>query len=86
MPSSTPVIGRIQKHARERLNFTGAVSRADRLAACKTFLRLESAMIRMRHDGGEPGLDVAQARSAMVDVLLAHLFNFAIGFPMGAMN
>lgn len=79
MPSSAPVIGRIQKHARERLNFTGSASRADRLAACKTFLRLESAMIRMRHDGGESGLEVAQARSAMVDVLLAHLFNFALG-------
>lgn len=79
MPSSAPVIGRIQKHARERLNFTESASRADRLAACKTFLRLESAMIRMRHDGGESGLEVAQARSAMVDVLLAHLFNFALG-------
>lgn len=79
MPSSAPVIGRIQKHARERLNFTGSASRADRLAACKTFLRLESAMIRMRHDGGESGLEVARARSAMVDVLLAHLFNFALG-------
>ena len=78
MPSSAPVIGRIQKHARERLNFTGDVSRADRLAACKTFLRLESAMIRMRHDGGEAGLAVTRARSAMVDVLLAHLFNFAV--------
>ncbi len=79
MPSSAPVIGRIQKHARERLNFTGAASRAERLVACKTFLRLESAVIRMRHDGGESGLEVAQARSAMVDVLLAHLFNFALG-------
>ncbi|MEY4488776.1 MAG: hypothetical protein RIQ79_1284 [Verrucomicrobiota bacterium] len=78
MPSSAPVIGRIQKHARERLNFTGDVSRAERLAASKTFLRLESAMIRMRHDGGESGLAVTQARSAMVDVLLAHLFNFAV--------
>jgi [protein-PII] uridylyltransferase len=79
MPSPAPVIGRIQKHARERLHFTEAASRADRLVACKTFLRLESAMIRMRHDGGESGLKVAQARSAMVDVLLAHLFNFALG-------
>ncbi len=79
MPSPAPVIGRIQKHARERLHFTESASRADRLVACKTFLRLESAMIRMRHDGGESGLEVAQARSAMVDVLLAHLFNFALG-------
>ena len=70
--------GRIQKHARERLNFQGEVPVAQRLAACKTFLRLEGAMIRMRHDGGEPGLKVARARAAMIDVLLHHLFDYAL--------
>jgi len=38
------MIGRLQKHALERLNFVGEVPTAKRLAACKTFLRLESAM------------------------------------------
>ena len=56
--------GRTQKHALERLNFVGEVSTAQRLAACKTFLRLESAMIRMRHDAGESGLTVARSRAA----------------------
>jgi [protein-PII] uridylyltransferase len=70
--------GRIQKHALERLNFVGEVSQAERLAACKTFLRLESAMIRMRHDAAEPGLVVARARASMIDVMLAHLFDYAI--------
>ncbi len=70
--------GRLQKHALERLNFTGEVSRAERLAACKTFLRLESAMIHMRHDAGESGLAVVRARAAMLDVMLAHLFDYAL--------
>ncbi len=70
--------GRIQKHARSRLDFTGEVPVARRLAACKTFLRLESAMIRMRHDAGEPGLAVTKARADMVDALLAHLFDYAL--------
>ena len=70
--------GRLLQHARERLNFTGDVPVAKRLAACKTFLRLESAMIRMQHDAGQPGLKVAQARAAMIDALLAHLFDYAI--------
>jgi len=69
---------RILKHAVERLNFTVGQPTAQRLAACKTFLRLESAMIRMRHDAGESGLEVVHARSAMVDVLLSHLFNYAV--------
>jgi len=69
--------GHLKQHARSRLNFTGDMSAAKRLAACKTFLRLESAMIRMRHDGGESGLKVAQARAAMIDELLTHLFDYA---------
>jgi len=70
--------GRLQKHARERLNFEGDVSLPDRLAACKTFLRLESAMIRMHHDAGEVGLKIAQARAGMIDVMLARLFDYAL--------
>ncbi len=70
--------GRIQKHARARLDFADEAPMAKRLAACKTFLRLESAMIRMHHDAGEPGLAVTRARSAMVDALLAHLFDYAL--------
>jgi [protein-PII] uridylyltransferase len=77
--TATPVVGRVQKHALERLNFAAGTPRADRLAACKTFLRLESAMMRMRHDTGESGLVVAQARAGMIDVLLTHLFEFALG-------
>ncbi|MBP7141282.1 MAG: [protein-PII] uridylyltransferase [Opitutaceae bacterium] len=72
------MIGRIQKHARERLNFAGEVDTAQRLAACKTFLRLESAMIRMHHDAGATGLETAHARAAMVDILLGHLFDYAM--------
>jgi len=70
--------GRLQKHALERLNFVGEVPTAQRLAACKTFLRLESAMIRMRHEAGESGLAVVKARAAMIDVMLGHLFDYAI--------
>ena len=72
------MVGRTHKHARERLNFEGEVSVADRLAACKTFLRLESAMIRMHHDAGEPGLKIVQARAAMLDIMLACLVDYAL--------
>jgi [protein-PII] uridylyltransferase len=72
------MVGRIQKHARERLQFQGEVPVAQRLTACKTFLRLESAMIHMHHDAGESGLKIVQARAAMLDVMLAHLFDYAL--------
>ncbi|HUJ44433.1 MAG TPA: [protein-PII] uridylyltransferase [Opitutaceae bacterium] len=70
--------GRIHLHARERLNFQGDVPVAARLAACKTFLRLESGLIRMHHDAGEAGLKIVQARAAMIDVMLARLFDYAL--------
>jgi [protein-PII] uridylyltransferase len=70
--------GRLLRHALERLNFTPGQPHAARLNACKTFLRLESAMIRMHHDAGQSGLSVVQARAAMIDVLLAHLFDYAL--------
>ena len=62
MPSTSPFHGRIQKHALERLDFAPESARPERLAACKTFLRLESAMIHMRHDGGESRRDDEKGR------------------------
>jgi [protein-PII] uridylyltransferase len=70
--------GRIQKHALERLNFTGEVPVQQRTNACKAFLRLESAMIRMRHDAGASGIETVGRRAAMIDVMLSHLFNYAL--------
>ncbi|OAM87681.1 [protein-PII] uridylyltransferase [Termitidicoccus mucosus] len=71
------MIGRIKKHALDRLDFAGDVSAAKRLSACKTFIRLESAMIRMRHEAGASGREVARGRATMIDVLLSHLFQYA---------
>ena len=70
--------GRVQKHALERLNFKGEVSVQERTNACKTFLRLESAMIRMRHEAGASGLETVARRAAMIDVMLSHLFDYAL--------
>ncbi len=70
--------GRLQKHARERLAFAADTPAPKRLAACKTFLRLENAMIRMQHDAGADGRAIAKALAAMVDVMLTHLFNHAL--------
>ncbi len=69
---------RLLKHALDRLNFAPDTSIPIRLTACKTFLRLENAMIRMRHDAGEPGRAVAAERAAMIDAMLRHLFDYAL--------
>lgn len=68
----------IRHRARERLTFAGDVPAAERLAACKEFLRTEMAALRERHCAGAPGLQICQERAQIIDALLGHLFTFAL--------
>jgi [protein-PII] uridylyltransferase len=68
----------IHQHASDRLRFTGDVPIPARLAACKEFLRTETAALRARHAAGESGLVVAHQRAQTIDELLIRLFNYAI--------
>ncbi|MCC5024215.1 MAG: [protein-PII] uridylyltransferase [Candidatus Synoicihabitans palmerolidicus] len=70
--------GRIQQHALERLNFTSDTSVADRTLACKNFLRLETGMIKMRHDAGATGTASAANLATAVDTMLQQLFSCAL--------
>ena len=83
----------IHQHARERLRFEGNVSVADRLAACKEFLKSETAALRARHDAGASGLQITHERAETIDELLRNLFDYAVtsyargraaNFPRGA--
>lgn len=68
----------IHQHASEGLRFAGEVPVADRLAACKEFLRRETAALRARHAAGASGLQVAHDRAETIDELLVHLFDYAL--------
>ena len=68
----------IHQHARERLRFEGNVSVADRLAACKEFLKSETAALRARHDAGASGLQITHERAETIDELLRNLFDYAV--------
>ncbi|PAW66933.1 MAG: [protein-PII] uridylyltransferase [Opitutia bacterium Tous-C1TDCM] len=72
MPANIPV------RAAERLTFTGDVPVAARLAACKDFLKSETAALKSRHQSGTPGLTVCHERARIIDCLLVHLFDYAI--------
>ncbi len=67
----------ILKDARRRLVFTADMPVAQRLAACKAFLKHGDEEILRRHRGGEGGLAIAQTRAAEVDALIEHLYEFA---------
>ncbi|MFT3831128.1 MAG: [protein-PII] uridylyltransferase [Opitutaceae bacterium] len=67
----------ILKDARRRLVFTADMPVAQRLAACKAFLKHVDEEILRRHRGGEGGLAIAQTRATEIDALIEHLYDFA---------
>ncbi len=68
----------LEELAQSRLAFAAHTTGAERIAACKSFLKDAMAQLRARHDDGESGLDVAHGRSAIIDAMIAHLFDHAI--------
>ena len=64
--------------ARSQLAFGPETSGAERIAACKAFLRDAMADLRARHDQGASGLEVEHGRAAIIDVLISRLFDHAI--------
>lgn len=73
MPANIP------QRAREQLSFLGDVPVVQRLAACKEFLRTEMQSLRERHNRGSSGLTICHERSLLIDVLLTHLMDYALG-------
>jgi [protein-PII] uridylyltransferase len=65
--------------ASTHLSFIPGTAAADRLAACKAYLQAEDAMLRARHAVGAPGLEIVQTRAATIDIMLARLFENALG-------
>jgi len=63
--------------ATDRLRFTGEASVPERLAACKEFLKTETAALRLRHEQGASGLATAHDRTALIDAVLVRLFDHA---------
>jgi [protein-PII] uridylyltransferase len=68
--SADPEWAAVRAHARERL---GGVSeeRRTRVEAFRRFLKLETERLRMRHQLGLSGLEIAAARSYQIDVLVS---------------
>jgi len=58
--------------------FANGASAAERLAACKAYLRSENARIHHLHRAGASGREVVAANAKAIDVLLVHLFDYAV--------
>ena len=69
---------RLHQHAQKRLIFDPGVSRSKQLPAYKRYVELENFMLERMHRKGDSGLEVCQARAAMIDVVIENLFLAAL--------
>jgi [protein-PII] uridylyltransferase len=69
----------LEELARAQLVFVPQTSGAERIAACKGFLRDAMADLKARHEAGASGLEVQHGRAAIMDALISRLFDHAIG-------
>lgn len=69
------LIAKIEESARKQLILPPLSKPADELPRYKHFLKVESHRLLILHRGGASGLEVCRARSAVMDVLIRHLWD-----------
>jgi [protein-PII] uridylyltransferase len=71
------LIGKIQNDAAERLPLPPSGDAAEQLARYKGFLKVETQRLKMEHRAGAGGREICEARAAILDALLKHLWESA---------
>ncbi len=71
------LIKKIEAAAGARLSLPPDSTQAERLAACKSFLKIQTHRLRIEHRAGAEGRRICAARSAILDGLLRHLWFLA---------
>ncbi len=69
---------KILAHAERQLVSQGRGQLRDRLELYKKFLKIEEHRLRLKHNSGGGGLEIARDRANLLDVLLRHLFEGAL--------
>jgi [protein-PII] uridylyltransferase len=68
------LLARIESNAAKRLPLLSGRKPAEELARYRAFLKEESARLKILHRGGEGGLVICRARTAVMDHLVRHVF------------
>ena len=71
------LLKKIEAAAAARLEFSPNVTPAEKTARYKTFLKVESHRLKLLHRAGADGLEICQARAAILDALIRHLWDTA---------
>jgi len=69
------LLSKIEANASRRLPIPPGRKPAEELKRYGGFLKEESARLRILHRAGAGGLDIAQARAAVMDLLIRHIFD-----------
>ncbi len=77
------LLKKIEAAAEARLSFSPNATPAEKLARYKHFLKVESHRLKLLHRAGGDGLEICQARAAMLDGLLRHLWREAVASQPG---
>jgi [protein-PII] uridylyltransferase len=77
------LLKKIEAAAEARLTFSPNATPAEKLARYKNFLKVESHRLKLWHRGGADGREVCEARAAILDALLRHLWNEAVASQSG---
>ncbi len=68
---------KVLAHAEKELASRSKKSSSELLSLYKKFLKIENHRLRLKHYAGGSGLDIAQQRAGLVDIVLRHLFDSA---------
>jgi [protein-PII] uridylyltransferase len=71
------LLKKIEAAAGARLSFPPTATAAEKLARYKNFLKVETHRLRLQHRAGGEGREICQARAAILDALLKHLWQSA---------
>lgn len=65
---------KVLAHAEGRLASQGRRDPKDRLLLYRKFLKIENHRLRLKHNAGGGGREIAQQRATLVDIVLRHLY------------
>ncbi len=68
---------KVLAHAEARLASQGKYDPQERLALYQKFLKIENHRLRLRHNAGGGGREIARSRATLVDIVLRHLYDHA---------
>ena len=71
------LLKKIEAAAEARLSFAPDTAPAEKLARYKNFLKVETHRLKLQHRAGGGGVEICQARAAILDALLGHLWDEA---------